>query len=227
MCIRQTKPPLPKTDTSPCQFDYSGLEITILDYGLSRAEDPEPAPGTNSVPVAYDLEKDLSIFASTHAAQCRVYREMRSFLLQCDRNHLPPSAHDTPYAADVNGVPISWATHHPYTNVLWLAYIYRYLVEHFRGDKKELMDFRRMTKELWTHLNPEAPRHVLSFPSACDVVRYAAEAGWITKIQLMDESSRVGEEESIILEARTEETTAHLRRSPRRTVIEGRDVVYK
>jgi len=127
---------------------------------------------------------------------------------------LPPDAHDTPRALDFQGQPISWEAHHPYTNVLWLAYIYRYLVEHFRGDRKELSAFKKRTKELWAHLNPEAPRNILSFPSAVDVVRYAAEAGWITEEQLMDEASRMGDE-SIIMDTRAEET-AHLRRSPRR-----------
>ncbi len=70
---------------SDCKFGYSGLDITILDYGLSRAEDPDSA---DSAPVAYDLEKDLSIFTSTHASQCKVYRQMRSFLLKDDRVYL-------------------------------------------------------------------------------------------------------------------------------------------
>ncbi|KAK0646453.1 hypothetical protein B0T16DRAFT_413480 [Cercophora newfieldiana] len=220
LCIRQVKPVNPKTDDSLRQFGYSGLEITILDYGLSRAEDP----GSDTIPVAYDLEKDLSIFTSTHAPQCKVYREMRSFLLKGDRLHLPPAEHNTPYQEGVDG-PITWATHYPYTNVLWLAYIYQYLVGHFKGDRKELSRFKRTTKELLSHLDPEAPRHVLSFPSACDVVRYAAEAGWITEQQLMDESSRLDDweegsvayNESIIVEAKTAETDdSHLRRSPRR-----------
>jgi serine/threonine-protein kinase haspin len=148
---------------------------------------------------------------------------MRSFLLKCDRVHLPPADHHTPYEKGVNG-PISWAAHYPYTNVLWLAYIYQFLVAHFKGDRKELGRFKRATKEFLTHLDPDAPRHVLSFPNACDVVRYAAEAGWITEQQLMDESSRLDDwdgsvayNESIIIEAKTAETEdSHLRRSPRR-----------
>ena len=119
---------------------------------------------------------------------------MRSFLIKGDRVHLPPAAHDTPYTLDVDGTPISWAPYYPYTNVLWLAYIYQYLVAHFRGDKKELTGFRRATKELLSHLDPEVPRRVLSFPSACDVVRYAAEAGWITEDQLMGDASRIIDE---------------------------------
>lgn len=226
LCIRQAKPVRPKIDKSLCQFGYSGLEITILDYGLSRAEDPD-SNGPGPVPVAYDLEKDLGIFTSTHAPQCKVYREMRSFLLKGDRIHLPPTEHDTPYQEGIDG-PISWMVHNPYTNVLWLAYIYQYLIGHFKGDPKGLSRFKRTTKELLEHLDPDSPRHVLSFPSACGVVRYAAEAGWITEQQLMDESSRLDDweegsaayNESIIIEAKASEIDdSHLRRSPRRLTV--------
>ena len=218
--MHQASQPKVKPHDKACKFGYSGLEITILDYGLSRAEDIE---SENVAPIAYDLEKDLSIFTSTHAPQCKVYRQMRSFLLKDDRVHLPPEAHNQPYEVGVDG-PISWAGYYPYTNVLWLAYIFQYLVQNFRGEKKELAEFKRTTKDFLLHLDPEAPRSVLSFPSAAEVVRYAAEAGWITELQLMGERSRleyseissVAHSESII-EARTldaEET--YLRRSPRR-----------
>ena len=209
LCIRQARParPRPAKDTSPVQFGYSGLEITILDYGLSRAEDPDADP-TKAEIVAYDLEKDLSIFTSTHAPQCRVYRQMRSFLLRGDRIHLPPEHHTTPYElvslvdpdtstldeneADQKGEPISWFPYSPYTNVLWLAYIYSYLIEHFKvgKDKQRAADlkaFKAETEELFAHLDPDSPPTILSFPSAADVVLYAAEAGWITQEQLMDD----------------------------------------
>ncbi|KAK5664265.1 hypothetical protein OQA88_483 [Cercophora sp. LCS_1] len=217
LCIRQVKPSVTKDDNGPCQFGYSGLDITILDYGLSRAADPD-FDECETAPVFYDLEKDLCIFTSTHAPQCKVYREMRSFLLKGDRLHLPPSEHDTPYAPGVDGKPVSWAPHYPYTNVLWLAYVYQYLITHFKGEQKELSAFKRATKELLIHLRPDAPRHVLSFPSACDVVRYAAEAGWVSPEQLVDESSRLDDwEGGSIIEAKTAEAeVSHLRRSPRR-----------
>ncbi|KAK3322149.1 hypothetical protein B0H66DRAFT_192154 [Apodospora peruviana] len=229
LCIRQARParPKPLDDDNSCQFGYSGLEITILDYGLSRASSPSsdyyddtfasPDPGEEGTIVAYDLEKDLSLFTSTHALQCAVYRQMRSYLLMGDRpgrgRALPPESHTTPYKLDiVSGKPISWSEHHPYTNVLWLAYLYRFLLSHFstcqsspshdggggkaaaaaaaRADKtrreNDLNVFKAVTKELWTHLNPDAPRKIQSFPTAVDVVRYAVEAGWITEEQLMD-----------------------------------------
>ncbi|KAK1827130.1 hypothetical protein QBC39DRAFT_334466 [Podospora conica] len=160
LCIRQVRPPSTTASTVP--FGASGLDITILDYGLSRASDPS---SPSDPPIAYDLEKDLSLFTSTHAPQCKVYREMRSFLLSGDRAHLPPEAHDVPYApsAVADGAPMSWAGHHPYTNVLWLAYIYQWLVTHFTGEKKALAAWKRETREMARHLDPAAPRAVLSF----------------------------------------------------------------
>jgi serine/threonine-protein kinase haspin len=238
LCVRQRLPKRKRRegDGFSQQFGYSGLDITILDYGLSRADDlkcDQKKPRS----VAYDLEKDLSIFTSTHASQCKVYRQMRSFLLEGDRCHLPPEMHTMPYDLGPDDKPISWSDYHPYTNVLWLAYIYEFLVSHFRGDKNVLKDFRRTTREMWNHLDPEAPPDVLSFSSAGDVVRFAFEAGWIEEEQLLcgdrsrllafeeDGDDREGEDfemassvaynESII-EAKDEADESHLRRSPRR-----------
>ncbi|CRK35970.1 hypothetical protein BN1708_019866, partial [Verticillium longisporum] len=79
---------------------------------------------TEPAVVALDLEKDLSIFTSTHAPQCKVYRQMRSHLVHggASRKCLPPTAHSIPYQAG-----ISWDVSAPYTNVLWLAYTYQYM----------------------------------------------------------------------------------------------------
>lgn len=222
ICVRQVGESRAKKDESLCQFGYSGLDITILDYGLSRAEDVDDE-SDNFATVAYDLEKDLSIFTSTHAPQCKVYRQMRSFLLKGDRACLPPKSHTKPYEFGPDG-PISWSGYYPYTNILWLAYIYQHLVANYQGEKKELAQFKRSTKEFWAHLNPEAPRGVLSFPSAGDAVRYAVEAGWITEVQLMGDASRIDNtdlasvayNESIIEASLPEVEDAHLRRSPRR-----------
>ena len=167
-------------------------------------------------PVAFDLERDLSMFASTHGPQCKVYRQMRSFLLGADRQCLPPEAHSVPYAPGVDG-PLSWEAYAPYTNALWLAYLYEYLVERFAGDKKDLARFKKQTAEMWKHLDPEAGPEMPCFGSAADVVCFAVEAGWVDEGQLMGaEASVLEREESIILtrDELPEETT--MRRSPRR-----------
>ncbi|KAI0166470.1 hypothetical protein GGR57DRAFT_446830 [Xylariaceae sp. FL1272] len=180
LCIRKVGEPIPQEERErPVRFGFSGLEITILDYGLSRA-----GAGGDSKPVAYDLERDLSLFTSEHATQCRVYRQMRSFLLRGDRVCLPSASHRKAYAQGIDG-PISWTTHEPYTNALWLAYLYDWMVENFRGPKKEVSMFKRETKEFWSYLDPEAAADLPGFDSASDIVRYAVEAGWLDEDQLM------------------------------------------
>ncbi|KAM0818130.1 hypothetical protein AB5N19_03937 [Seiridium cardinale] len=222
LCIRQVRQPMPAEERyTSSQFGHSGLEITILDYGLSRARGD--IESEDSRPVAYDLERDLTLFASEHAPQCRVYRQMRSFFLRGDRVCLPPKSHQVAYAEGIDG-PISWAQHEPYTNVLWLAYIYEYIVLHFQGPRKELNAFRRTTKDLWTHLDPEADDSVPGFASASDIVVFAVESGWIDEDQLMGGRSMIERsilsiltnDESVQDLQTLEEESASLRRSPRR-----------
>ncbi|KAF4976199.1 hypothetical protein FZEAL_7091 [Fusarium zealandicum] len=200
LCIRQVKPARRRAHRSEGFFGFSGLDITILDYGLSRGEDLSV---DDAAPVAYDLERDLSIFTSTHAPQCKVYRQMRSFLLHADRTCLPPKAHNTPYAKGIDG-PLSWDAYAPYTNVLWLAYLYEYLTKHFAGDKKELTCFKKETRELWKYLNPDADESVPCFGCAADVVCFAVEAGWIRQEQLNGAEESVVEREDSIITTREE-----------------------
>lgn len=213
LCIRQARPPIAKDDKTEGFFGFSGLDITILDYGLSRAEDLSCDDGKI---VAFDLEKDLSIFTSSHATQCKVYRQMRSFLLRADRICLPPEAHETPYTTGIDG-PISWDAYAPYTNVLWLAYLYEYMTENFVGDKRELALFKKTTKEMWKYLNPQAKQNVPCFGSAADIVCFAVEAGWVREEQVMGAGNTLLDREDSIIISRDECTTElPLRRSPRR-----------
>ncbi|KAL7626014.1 hypothetical protein AAE478_002783 [Parahypoxylon ruwenzoriense] len=194
LCIRRVSEPVPpEARDRPGRFGFSGLDVTILDYGLSRAHADHEVEG--SAPVAYDLERDLSIFTSEHAAQCAVYRRMRSFLLRGDRVCLPPQHHRVAYEEGVDG-PIAWTQHEPYTNVLWLAYIYEWMAGHFRGPRKELSAFKRATREFWAYLNPDAEESAPGFGSASEVVRFALEAGWIEEDQLMGARDEV--EKSIL-----------------------------
>ncbi|KAI1372985.1 hypothetical protein F4677DRAFT_233264 [Hypoxylon crocopeplum] len=222
LCIRMTGEPIPVEDReSSCHFGFSGLDVTILDYGLSRAHADNEVEG--SQPIAYDLERDLSIFTSEHASQCEVYRRMRSFLLRGDKVCLPPQSHKKPYENGIDG-PITWARHEPYTNVLWLAYIYEWMVAHFRGTKKDLNAFKRFTKEFWTYLDPDADDSVPGFGSASDIVRFALESGWIEEDQLMGVRDEIEKSILSILmnndsgKELDEESPAEMsvRRSPRR-----------
>jgi serine/threonine-protein kinase haspin len=213
LCVKQAAPPRKRGDSVQGFYGYSGLEITILDYGLSRAEDLSI---DFAKPVAYDMEKDLSLFTSTHAAQCEVYRQMRSFLLRADRTCLPPEAHDVPYAKGIDG-PLSWEVYAPYTNVLWLAYLYTYLTSNFVGDPEELQHFVDETQEMWKYLNPDAGLDVPCFGSAEDIVCFAVEAGWVREDQLVGVgASMIDKEDSIILSRDDTVRDSPRRRSPRR-----------
>ncbi|KAI1330427.1 hypothetical protein F5Y16DRAFT_363101 [Xylariaceae sp. FL0255] len=214
LCVREVSDPIPIEErTQPGNFGFSGLEITILDYGLSRAQ-----ANVDADPVACDLEHDLSLFASEHAPQCLVYRQMRSFLLRGDRVCLPPKSHKKKYEEGIDG-PISWRTHEPYTNVLWLAYLYNWMIENFQGPKKEVSAFKRTTKEFWSYLDPEADEDQPGFESASDIVRYAVEAGWLDEDQLMGGRDEI--EKSILSILTVDDVhdgfeDRSVRRSPRR-----------
>ena len=146
---------------------------------------------------------------------------MRSFLLRADRKCLLPEEHTVPYATGIGG-PLSWEAYAPYTNVLWLAYLYQYLITNFVGDKKDVLRFRKATREMWAYLNPDAPEEVPCFGSSADIVCFAVEAGWIREDQLMEGSSmleREDREDSIILsrdEGAGDADALLMRRSPRR-----------
>ncbi|KAK3399106.1 hypothetical protein B0T20DRAFT_409230 [Sordaria brevicollis] len=223
LCVRRVRPArVKKSDTkgdASCtregeeegekvKFGWSGLEVTILDYGLSRATDPdtiEPDFESESYPaspigqksttegrsakeeavVFYDLEKDPSMFTSTHAPQCEIYRLMRAHLL----------------SNTLERKQVSWAGYYPYTNVLWLSYIYGYLCQHFKGDKRDLKAWREETEEMWKYMDPgqvDAVRQEesIGFGAAGDVVVFAIEKGWITEEQVMD----VGDRSTVLFE---------------------------
>ncbi|KAI1799924.1 hypothetical protein F4811DRAFT_541581 [Daldinia bambusicola] len=221
LCIRRVAEPVPAEDRDrSSRFGFSGLDVTILDYGLSRAH--ADYRNEDSLPIAYDLERDLSIFTSEHAPQCEVYRRMRSFMLRGDRVCLPPRSHKIPYESGIEG-PICWAQHEPYTNVLWLAYLYQWMAKHFKGAKREVNAFKRATKEFWTYLDPDAADDVPGFGSASDIVRFALESGWIEEEQLMGVRDEVEKSILSVLTAADEidEETfaeAYLRRSPRKVL---------
>ncbi|SPJ80320.1 uncharacterized protein FTOL_08712 [Fusarium torulosum] len=218
LCIRQVRSPRMIDSQFEGFFGFSGLDITILDYGLSRGEDLSI---DDAKPVAFDLERDLSLFTSTHAAQCKVYRQMRSFLLRADRTCLPPEAHDTPYAKGIDG-PLSWDAYAPYTNVLWLAYLYEYITSHYKGEKKELARFKKETQELWKYLDPDAGEEVPCFGCAADVVCFAVEAGWIRQEQLNGAEESLLEREDSIIGIREETKEVSCERTPIRRSIRRR-----
>ncbi|KAL2271583.1 hypothetical protein VTJ83DRAFT_954 [Remersonia thermophila] len=156
ICVKQARPPTARPAGILRRLGYSGVDVTLLDYGLSRVTCPEessltsssssstttPTTTTPSPPrvLALDLEQDLSLFQSTHAPHAVVYRQMRSFLVHGDpMAALDPDQHLTAYpevsappepAAEEgrgSGEKLTWTAYAPYTNVLWLAHLYETL----------------------------------------------------------------------------------------------------
>lgn len=125
---------------------------------------------------------------------------------------MPPEAHNVPYARGIDG-PLSWDAYVPYTNVLWLAYTYEYMMEHFEGSKRELTEFKKETAELWKYLNPDAPKNVPAFGCAADVACFAMESGWIREDQLLGASTTLLEREDSIIVSRS---SADVEASPQR-----------
>ncbi|KAB8301538.1 hypothetical protein EYC80_003384 [Monilinia laxa] len=123
---------------SPHKFGNSGLEITILDYGLSRAtiyptptpSNPSPAPET----VSYNLESDPAVFSSFEPGtiagiQFDTYRRMRAYLFSSGTSNTNANTPSKPIREAIKNKSHSWAEYMPYTNVLWLYFLIEYLTE--------------------------------------------------------------------------------------------------
>lgn len=209
LCIRRVGPrssPSERPGDRRRRFGFSGLDVTILDYGLSRASKGKTV-------VAPDLSRDPALFASTHAPQCAVYRRMREAMLvlqqeeerqqQRQRRHESTTSDATETTAtssrrrampDDNScssdpyATIDWGRFNPYTNVLWLAYIYGYLTDHFCGSAQQLVNFRRETLELARLLDPDTYGGGCEedgFLSASEVVTFAVDRGWLGAEQVV------------------------------------------
>lgn len=164
VCLKQIAPAktLPKTNRH--RQGYSGLEITLLDYTLSRAS-------TLGRTLYLDLESDPEIFASTSLLQHQMYRRMRNWIFF--RTH---GIH--PLFDSLNPPPSgSWADFEPFTNVIWLWYILTHVLERYRGKGKG--EFLRETEELRAFLHPDVRIYDGGFSDVRAVYEYCVEKGWI------------------------------------------------
>ncbi|KAI9795872.1 MAG: hypothetical protein M1835_005068 [Candelina submexicana] len=174
----------------------SGLETTIIDYTLSRAdlkEDSTPsaldAKGAKEVGF-YDLEHDPALFeGDAHVDyQYEIYRLMRNEIFGSSG-----CSEDT--TKDENRVldteDAGWHAHHPRTNVLWLHYILSSLLNRtFPVSKAAVPDtgtkcvLRERLDLLKRLLNPQTvcidpANGRMEFKSTRAVVGYALEKGWL------------------------------------------------
>ncbi|PVH78989.1 hypothetical protein DL98DRAFT_421218 [Cadophora sp. DSE1049] len=196
VCVRQTIHSASKTKRRPkprdgtVKFGFSDYNITIIDYGLSRAK------LENSDIVFQDLENDLALFQSSGSGlagmQYDNYRRMRNHLLTGTRAMQPASFHTTP----ISEIPSSetnnrsWSDHTPYSNVLWIRYILSFLTKQFKkhsrglGAITDLATFEAEIKDLKRRLDVRTKVENGAFVSACQVLDYVFGRGWVSEEQL-------------------------------------------
>jgi serine/threonine-protein kinase haspin len=189
------------------KLDFSGIESTIIDYTLSRAEtmgiDPDAGPEVKSRVEFMDLatEDDLFEADASDEYQYEIYRYMRSAMYFSD-----PLADYTKRKHEISDIARTWAGFHPQTNLIWLHFILHELLKHVVWPSKsmkttlEYVDLRnsedqkmarRKAKELESSL--KHLRRLLkiqsipsdSIASARDLVAVALEEGWLDEIDIM------------------------------------------
>ncbi|THV45440.1 hypothetical protein BGAL_0488g00020 [Botrytis galanthina] len=219
ICILERTPPqaAPKPSSkSPHKFGNSGLEITILDYGLSRAtiypvsssSNPSPAPET----VFYNLESDTAVFSSFEPStiagvQFDTYRRMRAYLFSGGVSNTNANTPSKAIRDAIKQKKHSWEEYMPYSNVLWLYFLMEYLTEVApkggRG-KPGRQAWLRETEELRWLLDPDwvpengasdgkekgegedEEEEELGLGCAGDVLQYAFDMGWVCEEDLGD-----------------------------------------
>ncbi len=199
VCVKMVRParPLPMNDASVGEvggsspdhkFGYSGLEIIILDYTLSRAENIH----TNEI-LAFNLEENQELFYESDMLQHQMYRRMKNwaFFRHQGLNHPLTDDVDTSWDKE-----LEWKDFHPFTNVIWIYYALTFILKEFKGGNKEKAKFEDETKELRERLDPDRKVEDGGFSSAEDIRKYCVGKGWLSAedtndVLEDDEESRV------------------------------------
>lgn len=213
----------PSEPALPHKYGKSGLEITILDYGLSRATIYPLSTRSSHIPtpetVYYNLESDPAVFTSFEPStiagiQFDTYRRMRAYLFSggtCNANSNTPSK----FIRDaIKKKTHSWEEYTPYSNVLWLYFLLEYLTSvapKGRGGKQGKSGWMKETAELrwllhpdWLPGNTEDGEEEIGLGCAGDVLQYAFDVGWVREEDLgIGDASRlsVGGDEDAKVEA--------------------------
>jgi len=207
VCIAQSEsgpPTLRRTDSkTPLRFGFSNFEVTLIDYGLSRAKLAD-----NTV-VYLDLEQDLSLFHGDDGKQqfdtyrryvhlpallpiplinilCS-FNRMRCHLYNNSRSLHPKSWHDKHSQRVIQAGGKNWSEFKPYNNVLWIKYLLKWLTDAHKihgGDRNEIVLFKKETRELNKRLDTRTKVENGAFESAQAVMAYIAEMGWVSEEQI-------------------------------------------
>lgn len=171
VCVKKIRKPTTPPPHSDHKFGYSGLEVIILDYTLSRAENPH----TGEI-IAFNLEENQELFWESDMLQHQMYRRMKNhvfFNAHC-LNHKLTDDFDTSWEKEMN-----WKDFHPYTNVLWIFYQLSFLLKEFKGSREEREKFESETQELRCRLDPDLEVKNGGFGSAREVRSFCVERGWL------------------------------------------------
>ncbi|ESZ93233.1 hypothetical protein SBOR_6389 [Sclerotinia borealis F-4128] len=199
--------PNTRTPPSPHKFGNSGLEITILDYGLSRAtiypssssSHPSPSPET----VFYNLESDPAVFSSFEPGtiagiQFDTYRRMRAYIFSGGLSNTNANTPSKAIRDAIKQKKHSWEEYIPYSNVLWLYFLMEYLtgVAPKGKGKQGKQAWLKETAELRWLLHPDwmpgngvqgadngeiqrEEQEEIGIGCAGDVLQYAFDMGWV------------------------------------------------
>jgi serine/threonine-protein kinase haspin len=120
------------------KLDFSGLETTIIDYTLSRAETAVLDPNSDEIESRVeflDLATENSLFEAdaTDEYQYEIYRYMRSAMYFSD----PMADYDT-RKHEVSQTGRTWAGFHPQTNLVWLHFVLHELLRSINWPSKSM-----------------------------------------------------------------------------------------
>ncbi|KAL1954957.1 hypothetical protein VTO42DRAFT_415 [Malbranchea cinnamomea] len=114
-------------DHAPTGFGLSGIETTIIDYSLSRAEYQSEQNANEFIIAWSDLDKKQifdSIGRDEEEKLLRdTYRRMRSHIYQ---NNLLDEAQPPK-------VPLQWQSYNPGTNLIWLSFVLTILLRRYKA----------------------------------------------------------------------------------------------
>lgn len=81
-----------------------------------------------------------------------------------------------------------WADFTPYTNVIWISYLFNYTINKYTG-VTSLAGFLKETKDLRDRLHPDRSAPNGGFTRASDILAYCVTQGWIHAEDLVDANS--------------------------------------
>ncbi|KAI5207866.1 hypothetical protein E4T39_01828 [Aureobasidium subglaciale] len=168
------------------KLDFTGIETTLIDYTISRAE---MGVSEDEEDVAYlDLERDLSLFEGDAEVeyQYEIYRYMRSAMYLGE-----PLGDLWERWDEAEESGRTWKGYHPQTNLVWLHFVLHKLAEQIEwpssGNRIRDSQAAQRAEELEAALlrvnqllDPEEMPQT-GLRSASDLVVLALDEGWLDK----------------------------------------------